>query len=100
MPFTGTAALTWEENTVKILNQVGAHRTRKGTDSRRIKETELRADERMGKESTIGEWFLGTLLWGLREMGRALGQHWESRKSGDCLLVKSRNSCWVWCTGL
>jgi hypothetical protein len=54
----------------------------------------------MGKGKTVGEWFPGTLLWGLRDMGRAVGQHWESRKGRGCLLVKSRNSGWVWCTCL
>lgn len=71
-----------------------------GTDSGRIKETESRADASMGKERTAGERLTGTLLWGPRDMGRALGQHWESRKSRHCLLVESRNPGWVWRTCL
>lgn len=52
----------------------------------------------MGKERTVG--FQRHCCGGLRDMGRALGQHWESRKSRDRLLVKSRKPGWVWCTCL
>lgn len=45
-----------------------------GTDSRGF-QRELRADASMGKGKTVGEWFPGTLLWELRDMGRAVGPH-------------------------
>lgn len=87
---------------VKILNKDGAYRTRDRTDSRRIKETELRADASKGKEqdSWRASGFQGHCYGALKGIGRALGQHWESKRSRDRLLAESRNSGWVWCTCL
>lgn len=102
LPFTGAAALTWEEKkTVKILNQDGVHRTRDETGQipeglRRQSQEQMQLWERRGQ---LASGFQGHCCGDL-EIWAGLLADWESRKSRDCLLVEIRNPGWVWCTSL